>query len=516
MGTAPAATTKRLRAALLVGAAAAAALVGLVLTGGGPEPEPAPEASRTERADEVEPEAGPEVLDTSGGAERELRAPGPTERPPVRPADPTLRPDQVDLFVVDPLGAPLLERGSSPLPSAVLIQLRVCLVEAAEAPSRVDPGLAPLPRTRRVVRDTPGWVNRFDRPESAAHCVLVLGTEVVSSAPVLSGEEGVRIVASAEDVLGRLCTVRGEVAGLEGAARHVLIVPRRVAGVRAANISAQPTLDASGQLGEGFEFRHVPPGPCRLRVHLTVHHLVRQLQRTTDPGASLSLGPRVPDREQWDLRLAALARARHPFLELELDLAAGEELDLGRIAAPDAGVVVLQLRDEQGAPVEAQGVEVRRLAAEGELVPDLTTWTFENQVAVFPLPPGEVTLAVGQGELGSLQTLVPRSGTQGAMGLPVDVRLARVAVVDLSAVVASRLTTETGVSLGPSKTWAGGSYRGQSLGGQVMIVPPARYRVELEGGSSWVQVEPAALVRVGASGAAESEPLPAAETKKLR
>ncbi|MEE2941504.1 MAG: hypothetical protein VX460_14045, partial [Planctomycetota bacterium] len=398
MAPSSATTTARQRAVLLIGAAAAVALLALAVSTGGPEVDQRPEEAAREDA---QAGPGPEALDPLD-ADRTERVDTPASDldPPAAPSppvDPTLRPGQVDLFVLDPSGAPLLERGTSPLAPEVLLQLRLCLVDGQDPPTSVVPSLAPIPRDRRLVREAPGWVNRFDRPEGPAHCALVLGTSVIASAPVLPEEGVVRIVAAADDVAARLCVVRGQVAGLEGASRHVLLVPRRVAGVRAKNIGAEP-----GGSGESFEFQNVPPGPCRVRVHLTVHHLVSQLRRTADEGASLALGPRVPDRRQWELRLAALGEARHPFLDLDLDLAAGETLDLGRLAAPDAGVVVLRLKDGEGAPVEARGVEVRRLGAGPGATAELTTWTFEDQVAVFPLPTGENTLAVGQGELGAL------------------------------------------------------------------------------------------------------------------
>ncbi|MEE2940491.1 MAG: hypothetical protein VX460_08920, partial [Planctomycetota bacterium] len=197
-------------------------------------------------------------------------------------------------------------------------------------------------------------------------------------------------------------------------------------------------------------------------------------------------------------------------------LAAGETLDLGRLAAPDAGVVVLRLKDGEGAPVEARGVEVRRLGAGPGATAELTTWTFEDQVAVFPLPTGENTLAVGQGDLGALPTVVARSGTEGAAAASVDVQLRRVAVVDLSGAGATGLFTETGCRVRSSRRWSGGSYRDQRIGGDVILAPPGRFRVESEEGASWIQVAPGNLVRVSATGAAESSPLPGASEKKRR
>ena len=207
-------------------------------------------------------------------------------------------------------------------------------------------------------------------------------------------------------------------------------------------------------------------------------------------GASLALGPRVPDRRQWELRLAALAEARHPFLDLDLDLAAGETLDLGRLAAPDAGVVVLRLKDGAGGSVQARGVEVRRLGPDPGTAAELTAWTFEDQVAVFPLPVGEVTLAVGQGELAALQAIDARAGAEGATGGATEVQLRRTAVVDLSGAGATGLFTETGCEIRSSRRWSGGRYRGQQIGGDVMLVPPGRFRVESNAGASWIRWSP--------------------------
>ncbi len=512
MAPSSATTTARQRTALLIGAAAVMALLALAVFTGGPEVEPGQEETAREDA---QAGPGPEVLEPLGpdGTER-VDTPASDLDPPAAPSppvDPTLRPEQVDLFVVDPSGAPLLERGTSPLAPDVLLQLRLCLVDGQDPPTSVEPSLAPIPRDRRLVREAPGWVNRFDRPTGPAHCALVLGTTVIASAPVLPEERAVRIVAAADDVEAQLCVVRGQVAGLEGASRHVLLVPRRVAGVRAKNIGAEP-----GGPGESFEFRNVPPGLCRIRVHLTVHHLVSQLRRSSDDGASLALGPRVPDLRQWELRMAALGEARHPFLDLDLDLVAGETLDLGRLAAPDAGVAVLRLRDGAGEPVEARGVEVRRLGPGPGTTAELTTWTFEDQVAVFPLPTGENTLAIGQADLGALQAIVARSGAEGATGASIGVQLRRVAVVDLSEAGATGLFTETGCRVRSSRRWSGGSYRDQRIGGDVILAPPGRFRVESNGGASWIQVEPGNLVRVRETGAVESSPLPDASEKKRR
>lgn len=512
MGPASATTSARQRAALLIGGAVSLALLALAVFTGGPEaeqgPEPAaredvPTGPRSDVPDALEAPR-PERVDTPSSDQGSLPGAG-------LQVDPTLRPDQVDLFVVDPAGAPLLERGASPLAPDVLLQLRLCLVEGQDPPVDVEPTLAPIPRDRRVVREIPGWVNRFDRPEGPAHCALVLGTSVIASAPVLPEEEAVRIVVAPEHVAAQLCVVRGQVAGLVGASRHVLLVPRRVAGARAKNIGAEP--DGGS---ESFEFQNVPPGPCRLRVHLTVHHLVSQLRQAEDEGASLALGARVPDRRQWELRLAALAKARHPFLDLDLDLAAGETLDLGRLAAPDAGVVVLRLKDGAGGSIEARGVEVRRLGSGPATTAELTAWTFEDQVAVFPLPTGEVTLAVGQGELAALETIDARAGAEGATGASTEVQLRRTAVVDLSRAGAKGLFTETGCEIRSSRRWSGGRYRGQQIGDDVILVPPGRFRVESNAGASWIQVEPGTLVRVSEAGAAESAPLPEAGEKKSR
>ncbi|MEC8510911.1 MAG: hypothetical protein VX015_02090 [Planctomycetota bacterium] len=512
MGPAPATTSARRRTVLLIGAAAAMALLALSVFTGGPEVDQgqvdparkdAPARPRSETPDALEA-SRPERLHTPASDQVSPAAPS-------KPTDPTLRPEQVDLFVLDPAGAPLLERGTSPLAQDVLLQLRLCLVDGEDPPASVESSLAPIPQNRRLAREAPGWVNRFDRPEGPAHCVLVLGTSVVASAPVLSEEDAVRIIVDADDVAAQLCVVRGQVAGLDGASRHVLVIPRRVAGVRAKNIGAE-----AGGPGESFEFRNVPPGPCRLRVHLTAHHLVSQLRRAEDDGVSLALGSRAPDRRQWELRLAALAEARHPYLDLDLDLAAGETLDLGRLAAPDAGVAVFRLRDDAGGTVKAHGVEVRLLGPGEGATAEPTTWTFEDQVAVFPLPTGEITLALGQGELGALPTIVARPGADSAMGASIDVELRRVAVVDLSRAGAKGLYTETGCELRSSRRWSGGRYRGQSIGGDVLLVPPGRFRVESDEGASWIQVEPGALVRVSVTGAAESSPLPEASEEMRR
>ena len=512
MGPTSATTSARQRTVLLTGAAASLALVALAVFTGGPEAEQGPENAGREDVPAGPRSDVPDALEASRPERVDTLPSEQGSRPGSgQQVDPTLRPDQVDLFVVDPAGAPLLERGASPLAPDVLLQLRLCLVEGQDPPVDVEPSLAPIPRDRRLVREIPGWVNRFERPEGPAHCALVLGTSVIASAPVLPEEQAVRIVVSADDVAAQLCVVRGQVAGLEGASRHVLLVPRRVAGARAKNIGAQP--DGGGEF---FEFQNVPPGPCRLRVHLTVHHLVSQLRQAEGVGASLALGPRVPDRRQWELRLAALAEARHPFLDLDLDLAAGETLDLGRLAAPDAGVVVLRLKDGAGGSVQARGVEVRRLGPDPGTAAELTAWTFEDQVAVFPLPVGDVTLAVGQGELAALQAIDARAGAEGATGGATEVQLRRTAVVDLSGAGATGLFTETGCEIRSSRRWSGGRYRGQQIGGDVMLVPAGRFRVESNAGASWIQVEPGTLVRVSEAGATESSPLPEASEKKRR
>ena len=104
--------------------------------------------------------------------------------------------------------------------------------------------------------------------------------------------------------------------------------------------------------------------------------------------------------------------------------------------------MVLRLKDGAGGSVQARGVEVRRLGPDPGTAAELTAWTFEDQVAVFPLPVGEVTLAVGQGELAALQAIDARAGAEGATGAT-EVQLRRTAVVDLSGAGATGLFTET-------------------------------------------------------------------------
>lgn len=431
----------------------------------------------------------------------------------------------VDLRVTDPEGRALLDRAASPLGASVLFWLRPHLVSSDAEPRVVPDGARLLRPSGSRVRSEAGWFTSFERPTGPTWCVLALGERVLAAERVAPDAESVHLVLAEQDVRDRLCAVRGSLPALPTAARHVSVRPQKRSGGLHGPVLAEN--DPSAPSGTGFLVKDLPPGPCRLVVRLDPARMVREIMRAADGAGSVSLGARAPDLDQWEIRMAALARSEQPYLTLQLELEPGQVVDVGALTASSAGVLVLELTDRSGEPIDAHGASVQLLSADGLELPAPTTWTYAHFVALHPLPVEFLDLVVLQGEHGTLANLRPRAAADGAIALeaggdpfpPQRIRLERVSVVELPPGVDARLETLSGAVVRADPRWAGGAYRGHTIGDEVLLVPPGRYRLAAEGGAVDFSVGSASAVGFDVEGglrAREPEALGEARRKERR
>ncbi|MEM9380169.1 MAG: hypothetical protein AAGB93_09510 [Planctomycetota bacterium] len=378
--------------------------------------------------------------------------------------------DLVQIFVRTPEGEPLLG-GSSPLPVAMARFVRPRVVRAAVPPSSTRG----VEATEVQPYSYPGWrgpghFGRVPRPAGPACAVLTFGHLVVASAPFVDGASEVVLVVDPDAVVARACGITGTLPGVVRAAELV-----RVRCVDVGLLIEVP-LEAFGS-GESFEVAGLPPGPARLIVGPSSVRVARGiLQHARETGAGpVPLGPRVRDEEQWRFRLTALGNIARPLAEIELTLAPGEARDLGALPVQTASAALLRLRGGEEESVRAGAAEVRLLGASRSQQP--RTWSFQDELLVFPLPEERCELLVLVDGRGALVELTPAPLLSDRPPAPRDVSTEELSVVRLPAEVDAELRTASGRVVPGAVRWTGASYRGVELDAATRLVPPGRYGI---------------------------------------
>ena len=389
--------------------------------------------------------------------------------------------ERVEVYVLDGAGNSLLDPAKSEVSPELLFWLRLRLVEGTVAPHALPASATVLRANARRSRSEPGWYTEIDRPARPSLIALCFGGHILRWERILPGEASVQLRVTRADIEALRCTAKGTVPGLAGSASLVRVTP-----IEGTGAPAVPILGIVE--GDAFTVAGIPPGAAILDVRLDQAALAQAMveaaaERSIGP---VALGAQAANEEQWNLRLDVLSSLQPAYARIELELAPGEVRSLGDLSLGQSAAVHLTLMDGEGAPVDARSVDVVQLGR-GAAAPTIpTTWTFENHAFVHPLPAAPTELSIVQNSVGALVRVDPTALTRGQTIPPVDVQLTPLALIRLPSSgdggdAVHGLSTEAGLALRPDPRWAGGSYRGHSVGESVLIVPAGRYRLTRDG-----------------------------------
>ena len=430
----------------------------------------------------------------------------------------SMGPGRLDVLVLDRTGGALLgAAGSLPLGDQPWVQV---VLGRGSLPLARDPlkdhDVAALPRPLRQTSQRPGWRASLTPPDGEAYIALAFGEFVVAAVPIRLGADRVELVAGVRDFDQMYASIEGSLAGELDASEFVRIRPQRpstsLGGERGTSFGpGPPFIQVEGQ-GSTFRARRLPPGKMTVVVRGAATSLGPALHAAREAKglSALSMGARVPDAEQWELRLGVVRQLQQPLADISLELIPGEKRQLGSLSVERAAAVVLDLVDVNGRPADATSVDVMVLADPAEVEETVLTWTFESSASVYPLYARRTELMVVQGDLGALVRVRPAA-------LKTDVPIARllVALQPLSVVLlpesgpgedGARLLTGTGHRVRIDRRWIGSRYYGHEIRGRRMAVPAGSYRIEEAGVATAVSVGPGEFID-----ASSGSPLPAAK-----
>lgn len=413
-------------------------------------------------------------------------------------------PELVGVFVEDLAGEPLLRTVPPKIPPALAIAVRVALVPADAGPGSLVPDAGTVPMQQHWVRSEPGWVTAVERPVEPRAVALMFGDAVIAAARIEPGIEAVHLRADPTRFDALSATVRGRLLGFADAAKFVKLLPSRQ-GRRAV-----APVRATGE-GDAFELTGIPPGPATLQVRLRPGVFARVQRRADGTSGVLVQSPRrLKDEDQWEGRIETLGRVPLPLHVVALELAPGEERDLGILQPEAAGAAVLRLESGAGEPVTAVNVQVLPLGEPALALEPPDATTFENRMLLHPLPLRPVELFVRTGELGAILEVTGVELDRGAAPIPSACTLRRLGLVVLPGPGAGLSTVEGG-PIGSDPRWQGAKYLGVPVDRNVRLVPPGRYVLRRANGvMETIDVAEGQVVR----GPGEPEPEPEQEPEK--
>ncbi len=417
-------------------------------------------------------------------------------------------PGGIEVLVLDlGRGALLGTTGSLPMGEQTWVRL---FLGRGPLPLARDPlgdhTLVPLPQSRRRSSQRPGWFTTIDPPGGDAYVALAFGEFIVVASSIEPGAKGVELVAGVGDFDSMYASIEGSLGGMAEASRLVRIRPRRPEAApeagRLARSGQVPLSIPVDSVGGRFTAKRLPPGRMTVVVRAEAIALGPALHaaKRAKGLSALSMGARVPSAEQWSLRLGVVRRLQLPVADLPLDLAPGENRQLGSLSVERAAAVVLELINTDGAPVDATSVDVMVLAGPGEPEESVLTWTFESSACLYPLHPRPTEFMVVQGDLGALIEMRPAS-LEGEVPIATrPVRLQRLSVVLLPKPALGReeprLLTMKGGRVRIDPRWLGSQYHGHEIRGRTMAVPAGSYQIEQSGVLTAITVAPFELVDV--------------------
>ena len=425
----------------------------------------------------------------------------------------------MDIIVLDRSGGALLGPDGS-LPALDQNWIRPVLARGG-APRYRDPlpreGLIDLPPRKQRASQRTGWFNSFERPSGDAYVALAFGEYVLVAEPIVPGAREVILVTDLSDVEGMYTRLEGRLPGMIEATKLVRIRPESQRGQRPGRFPQ--TLQVGGA-GDRFIGAPLPPGRVTVLIRGEAATLRPALFAAKERSglSAISLGARVPDDEQWKLRLGVLGQLQLPIADIEVTLAPGESRDLGVLTAPGAGAALLRLVDGLGRPVDATSVDAMVLGASGATVGKVLTWTFDSAACLYPLHPRPTELMVVQGDLGALVSVAPTSLSSRSTLPEQQVRMKPMGVVLLpareSGTGEAELWTAQRRQVHNDPRWLGSRYGGHVIAGQTLAVPEGSYVMSMGASLVPVRVRSGELVDVRSGAPAMSVKLPDPKTSQ--
>jgi hypothetical protein len=430
----------------------------------------------------------------------------------------------IDIIVLDRSGGALLGAAGS-LPALDRNWIRPVLARGL-APRYRDAlprqGLMDLPPRKQRASRRVGWFNSFEPPNGEAYVALAFGDYVLVAEPIVPGAREVILVTDLSEVEAMYTRLEGRLPGMLEASRLVRIRPESQRGQRPGRF---PQTLPVGGAGDKFIGAPLPPGRVTVMVRgeaATLRPALFAAKKRSGLSA-ISLGARVPDDDQWQLRLGVLGQLQLPIADIEVTLAPGESRDIGVVSAPRAGAALLRLVDGFGRPVDATSVDAMVLGASGRPVDRVLTWTFDSAACLYPLHPQPTELVVVQGDLGALVSITPVELSVRTTIAELEVRMKPLGVVLLPAVengaAAPELWTAERRQVHNDPRWLGSRYGGHVIEGGTLAVPEGSYVLRASAGSGLVpiRVRSGELVdaRTGTPAASVKLPVPATDQQSL-
>lgn len=412
----------------------------------------------------------------------------------------------LDVIVLDRSGGALLgAAGSLPLSDQAWVRL---FLGSGAIPTAQDPlsglNIVDLPEPRRRTSQRKGWVTAIDPPGGDAYIALAFGESVVCAVAVPPGASEAEVVAGIGDFDGVYASIEGSLAGMIEASRLVRIRPEisEAMGAVGSRLSFGRVPHSIAVQGEGDRFtaKRLPPGLMTVMVRAEATALGPALHaaKTSRGLSALSMGARVPNMKQWELRLDVMRRLQLPVADIPVLLAPGEHRQLGSLSTDTSAAVVLEFIDASGRPVDATSVDVMLLAVPGVQEESPLTWTYENSASLFPLLSRPSELMVVQGDLGALVKVTPEPLRLGAPITTRTVRLERLSVIKLptprqdtqtgTGAAAAQLSTVRGRRVRIDPRWLGSRYCGHEIRGRTLAVPTGAYIFEEAGSRRIIEI----------------------------
>ena len=425
-------------------------------------------------------------------------------------------PGGIDVLVLDQTGGALLgAAGSLPLDEQYWIRL---FLGRGRLPAARDPlgahEVTVIPESRRRASRKAGWVTSLEAPGGDAYVALAFGEFIVAAAAIEPGAEKVELVAGYGDFDSMYASVDGSLPGMVEASRLVRIRPERPPVSTGAGLGARssgfPLSVAVEGVGGRFTAKRLPPGKMTVVVRAEATALGPALHaaRKAKGMGALSMGARLPNREQWALRLGVLRQLQLPVADVPLDLAPGENRQLGSLSVERSAAVVLELIDTNGDPVDATSVDVMVLGGPDEPVESVLTWTFESSASLYPLRQRPTEFQVVQGDLGALVDMTPAALESDVPIATRPVRLQALSVIVLPEAGSAepQLLTAKGNLVRVDSRWVGSRYHGHEIRGRTLAVPAGSYRIDVAGSRTSITLGPGQFVD-----ASSGSPLPATQ-----
>ncbi len=390
----------------------------------------------------------------------------------------------IDIIVLDRSGGALLGAAGS-LPALDRNWIRPVLARGL-APRYRDAlprqGLMDLPPRKQRASRRVGWFNSFEPPNGEAYVALAFGDYVLVAEPIVPGAREVILVTDLSEVEAMYTRLEGRLPGMLEASRLVRIRPESQRGQRPGRF---PQTLPVGGAGDKFIGAPLPPGRVTVMVRgeaATLRPALFAAKKRSGLSA-ISLGARVPDDDQWQLRLV----------------------------------------DGFGRPVDATSVDAMVLGASGRPVDRVLTWTFDSAACLYPLHPQPTELVVVQGDLGALVSITPVELSVRTTIAELEVRMKPLGVVLLpageSGAAAPELWTAERRQVHNDPRWLGSRYGGHVIEGGTLAVPEGSYVLRASAGSGLVpiRVRSGELVdaRTGTPAASVKLPVPATDQQSL-